>query len=234
VLRFPRFGKANLAGMGFDPSMTKYPPTEERGHTMKLSLVVLTPGKGQGKVIPLTLAQFLIGRDPQCHLRPANPLISKRHCAVLVRGEQAFLKDFDSTNGTVLNGEPLKGEREIRDGDRFRVGPLEFQVRFEARVAVDKSTPIPPTRTAVKPDEDEAAALLLSLHDSVPEPEQNGASDVVEGSTQMEVPAAQPSEEQPASANGKTPGQKSASEKAADTASAAAVILGKYIRRPRI
>jgi hypothetical protein len=39
---------------------------------MKLSLVVLTPGKGEGRM-NLYLPQFLIGRDPQCHLRPAVP-----------------------------------------------------------------------------------------------------------------------------------------------------------------
>jgi hypothetical protein len=49
---------------------------------MKLSLVVLTPGKMEGKSIPITLSQFLIGRDPQCHLRPASALVSKRHCAL--------------------------------------------------------------------------------------------------------------------------------------------------------
>ena len=39
---------------------------------MKLSLVVLTAGKQEGKVLPIGLQQFLIGRDPQCHLRPAS------------------------------------------------------------------------------------------------------------------------------------------------------------------
>src|SRR4051794_14148341 len=44
------------------------PSRREVGRPMKLSLEVLTPGKGEGKIIPITLSQFLIGRDPQCHL----------------------------------------------------------------------------------------------------------------------------------------------------------------------
>ena len=52
---------------------------------MKLSLVVMTPGKMEGKAIAITLPQFVIGRDPQCQLRPASPVISKRHCAILVK-----------------------------------------------------------------------------------------------------------------------------------------------------
>ena len=83
---------------------------------MKLSLVV-NDGVHKGKVIPIPLKQFLIGRDPQCHLRPASPLISKRHCALLIQGDKILVRDFDSTNGTVVNDEPIKGERELKNDD---------------------------------------------------------------------------------------------------------------------
>jgi pSer/pThr/pTyr-binding forkhead associated (FHA) protein len=113
---------------------------------MKLHLVVLTAGKTEGKAIPVTLSQFLIGRDPQCHLRPASALISKRHCALLTRGEKVFLRDFDSTNGTLVNDQPVKGEVELHHDDRLKVGPLLFQVRLEASAPVNEPTPIPPTK----------------------------------------------------------------------------------------
>jgi pSer/pThr/pTyr-binding forkhead associated (FHA) protein len=113
---------------------------------MKLSLVVLTPGKGEGKVIPITLPQFLIGRDPQCHLRPASAMISKRHCALLVKGEQAFVRDFDSTNGTFINDEPIKGEVELHHDDKLKVGPLLFSILIEAAVPAKQATPAPATR----------------------------------------------------------------------------------------
>ena len=65
---------------------------------MKLSLVVLTSGKSEGQEIPVPQAQFVIGRDPKCNLRPASPIISKRHCALLIRNGKVFVRDFDSTN----------------------------------------------------------------------------------------------------------------------------------------
>ena len=71
---------------------------------MKLSLVVLTPGKQEGKALEVKLAQFVIGRDPQCHLRPASPMISKRHCALIQRDNKVFLRDFDVD--LVLNVRP--------------------------------------------------------------------------------------------------------------------------------
>src|SRR5205823_4057739 len=67
-----------------------------RGRLMKLSLEVMTEGKQKGKLLPITLPQFLVGRDPQCHLRPASPSISKRHCVLIQREGRAFIRDFDS------------------------------------------------------------------------------------------------------------------------------------------
>src|SRR5467141_5454859 len=98
---------------------------------MKLSLVVLSEGKASGQSIPITLSQFVIGRDPQCNLRPASAVISKRHCAVLVKAGKVFVRDFDSTNGTFINDRQITGEAALRHDDVLKVGPLEFRVVIE-------------------------------------------------------------------------------------------------------
>src|SRR4051812_49914209 len=103
---------------------------------MKLSLVVITAGKMQGKTIAITQPEFVIGRDPECHLRPASPLISKKHCAFVVTEHKATVKDFGSTNGTLVNNQPLKGECEIVNNDIVKVGPIEFRVELEATTRV--------------------------------------------------------------------------------------------------
>src|SRR5262245_38751647 len=156
---------------------------------MKLSLVVLSEGKAKGHAIPITLSQFLIGRDPQCQLRPASAMISKRHCAILTKNGQVFVRDFDSTNGTSVNEEPLQGERQLQNGDLLKVGPLTFRVQLEATTPVNKPTPTPPPRKPNATEDDEVAAMLLSLQDdssagTVPV-EGDG---VPEGTTMMEIP----------------------------------------------
>jgi len=117
---------------------------------MKLSLVVLTPGPNQGKVLEIKLSQFVVGRDPQCNLRPASPMISKRHCAILQREAKAFVRDFDSTNGTFVNNEQVKGEVELNNGDQLKIGPLLFTVLLEMSTPVNRPTPPPPTRAATQ------------------------------------------------------------------------------------
>jgi predicted component of type VI protein secretion system len=126
---------------------------------MKLSLVVLQ-GKPEGREIPIRITQFLIGRDPQCHLRPASPLISKRHCAIFIRQGKVFLKDFDSTNGTVVNQKPLKGEVQLRHGDEIRVGPLEFRVKLEA-APVPNQPKSGPAAAATNPKATQPAVAAL-------------------------------------------------------------------------
>src|SRR5438094_2632153 len=101
---------------------------------MKLSLIVAS-GVHEGKAIPVNVPQFVIGRDPQCQLRPASPVISKRHCALLVRGEQVFVRDFESTNGTFVNDQPVKGETELHNADVLKVGPITFAVNLEPTAA---------------------------------------------------------------------------------------------------
>ncbi|HEX3146507.1 MAG TPA: FHA domain-containing protein [Gemmataceae bacterium] len=113
---------------------------------MKLSLVV-AQGVHSGKVIPVTAAEFLIGRDPECQLRPASPAISKQHCALSTRGDKVFVRDCGSTNGTFINDEQVAGERQVKSGDKLKVGPLEFELRID----VSAPTPAPAAKPVAKP-----------------------------------------------------------------------------------
>jgi predicted component of type VI protein secretion system len=123
---------------------------------MKVSLVVAT-GAHEGRVIPITGPQFLIGRDQQCHLRPASQAISKLHCAVVVRDGKVFVQDFGSTNGTVVNDALVQGaEVAVESGATLRVGPLDFRFKIEKEAGLPDGTPLPA-------DSPESAAALAAV-----------------------------------------------------------------------
>jgi len=207
---------------------------------MKLRLVVVG-GVHDGKAIPINQPQFMIGRDSQCQLRPASAAISKRHCAVLVRGKQVFVRDFGSTNGTFVNGELVQGETELHNDDRLKVGPLEFTVSLELATPLKAAAKPATASTKAKggdevdmtappsegPTSDKIADLLLEDDGAPPAPANastlDTAESVPEGSTIMELPPTKP---------GSKPGSKSVTG-AGNTSSAAAEILRKYQRRPR-
>jgi len=111
--------------------------------TMKVNLIVTAAGPNNGRAIAIVGGKFLIGRDPQCHLRPASQAISHLHCAVIVRDGKVFAEDYGSTNGTQLDGETFTGVRELTDGCALKMGPLEFKVQIQQTQLRSDSTPVP-------------------------------------------------------------------------------------------
>ena len=123
---------------------------------MKISLVVLTAGKMMGKEIPITAAEFRIGKDPSCQLKPATG-VSDKHCAFLVKQGKLFLVDLGSAEGTFVNDNKISAEVELKPKDKVKVGPLLFEVKIEApaakpAVAVPAAKPAV-VAPAVKPEE---------------------------------------------------------------------------------
>lgn len=200
---------------------------------MKLRLVVLSEGQAKGKAILIAHPQFIIGRDKQCQLRPVSSLISKRHCAVLIRDEKAYIRDLESTNGTVLNDEPVKGEEELKEGDVLQVGPLIFRVEIQHSVAIDQPTP-PPGKSLEKLEDDESIAALLMDTEGGVSPARDEEIDPksAEESTEMDM-MMPPDWQQEKKKDEKKEGEekKKKDEKKGDTSTAAADILSKMYRR---
>jgi predicted component of type VI protein secretion system len=193
---------------------------------MKLSLVVVNAGKASGQTIPIKTPQFVIGRDPDCNLRPASAMISKKHCAFVVKGGKVSLHDFDSTNGTFLNDESVKGEVALKNDDVVKVGPLTFKIVIEG--SPTKPTPLPKPQNQ-STEEDDAAALLLSLEDGTIAPlTDSGEAEVPGGSTVMDMPSFTPPGEQPAA---KAEEKKKDEKPKHDSASSAAAALYDKLRK---
>jgi predicted component of type VI protein secretion system len=221
---------------------------------MKLSLVV-SAGANQGKVINVPGTQFIIGRDEGCHLRPASPAISKRHCAVFIRNGEVFVRDLGSTNGTLVNDEAVVGDRAVKDGDRLKVGPLDFTLQIVGGGPQSDSTPLPeslkslpkgdsavvrgtpsamrpaakkpePPKTVISSADDNDAAAAMLLGMGDEDPP-GAEPEIPGGSTVMDLPNVDAAK---AAADDK---KKSAVPTAAETSAAASEILRRYMRRPK-
>jgi pSer/pThr/pTyr-binding forkhead associated (FHA) protein len=94
---------------------------------MELTLKVLT-GRNAGQVVRVPVPKFLIGRSDDCHLRPHSDLISRHHCAILIDNGVVAIRDFNSKNGTFVNGEKVVGQTTLKTGDKVSVGQLVFEI----------------------------------------------------------------------------------------------------------
>lgn len=94
---------------------------------MRAKLKVMK-GSNAGKIFEIAVPQFVIGRAPGCQLRPQSDAISRQHCAILLHRDQVTIRDLKSRNGTLVNGEKITTEHQLKSGDELQVGPLLFEV----------------------------------------------------------------------------------------------------------
>lgn len=102
--------------------------------------------KGETQTIFQSQHIWTIGRDRRKSVIPiADERLSRCHAAIVYNHQvQSFyLVDFDSTNGSFVNGEQIRHQHPLRDGDRVRLASLSFSfslshsIRTARRVAPD-------------------------------------------------------------------------------------------------
>jgi pSer/pThr/pTyr-binding forkhead associated (FHA) protein len=99
---------------------------------MRQAELLVLSGKQNGTVIPLPGGKFLIGREEDCHLRPNTDLVSRHHCVFTVDEFAVRIRDLGSTNGTVVNGERIRGGVVLNNGDVISIGKIDFRILIRA------------------------------------------------------------------------------------------------------
>src|SRR5512140_796112 len=121
-------------------------------------LVVLSEGL-TGKSYELKQEKSTMGRLEENNLPITEGSVSSRHCEVLLKGKDVFVRDLNSTNGTFINGERVTTERQLKPGQILRLGSVEMRL--------ETGEPIPPAKKSfdqtrviggVKPGEFEQGA----------------------------------------------------------------------------
>jgi hypothetical protein len=107
------------------PEMTRVhslPPAIPPGALLRIS----APGRPP-RDIALDGRPLTIGRATDVELVLADPLASRRHARLSSRGGRLVLTDLGSTNGTRVNGEPVR-EAVVGPGDRIEVGATRLEI----------------------------------------------------------------------------------------------------------
>ena len=109
----------------------------ERGQEDVAELVVLN-GASAGTVFVLLEIPTVVGRSEEAHLLILDPWISSMHAMFEKRGDDVWVVDLDSRNGTFVADERVT-EARVPDGSVVRFG------RTEVRVDLRKGARAPPT-----------------------------------------------------------------------------------------
>lgn len=102
------------------------------GGQEQAALVVLEPSASShapGTVFLLS-ADSLIGRESGAVVALDDPRVSAQHAELRFRHDQWWLRDLESSNGTLLNGQPVHSVVAVRSGDVLQCAAV--RLRFVA------------------------------------------------------------------------------------------------------
>lgn len=91
------------------------PPTEPTP-----ALVVIS-GSHVGAMFRLDRSTMVLGRAEDADVIIEDQGISRRHCQLVIEGDEVHLEDLGSTNGTWINYDRIDRVK-LRSGDRIRIG----------------------------------------------------------------------------------------------------------------
>ncbi len=73
--------------------------------------------------------RIVLGRSRECDFPLDDANVSRRHAVIYWETGTAFVKDLDSTNGTLLNGRPVTSGQ-LADGDVLTLGGTPVNVEL--------------------------------------------------------------------------------------------------------
>ncbi len=84
--------------------------------------ITIDTGDNRPERHPLDKERVTIGRSRESDIFLPDQWLSRHHAEIVRKGDAFFVHDLGSKNGTLLNGEPVAGERALRDGDVITLG----------------------------------------------------------------------------------------------------------------
>ena len=88
--------------------------------------VVAALGRDPGDVIDVS-AGATMGRGESADINVDDPFASSAHARIYARGDFMQIEDMGSTNGTYLNGRPVRGAERLKEADSIRIGDTEYR-----------------------------------------------------------------------------------------------------------
>ena len=95
------------------------------------------------KEVQLTKEKTTLGRRPYNDIVIDNLAVSGEHAALQRLGADIFIEDLNSTNGTYINGKPIKRQLLVHN-DTIEVGKYKIKYLFEAGADFERTMIIRP------------------------------------------------------------------------------------------
>jgi len=72
----------------------------------------------------------VLGRRETADVFVPDSCVSRQHCQLELVSDGVVIRDLQSTNGTIVNGNVLTSEHPLQVGDSLLIGNAEYEVAF--------------------------------------------------------------------------------------------------------
>jgi hypothetical protein len=104
------------------------PPRGAKRERAGARLRILEPPARQGETYPLS-DELTVGRGGGCGVVLGDDhFVSTVHARLFRRGDDLFVEDLGSRNGTFVNGQVVQAPTRLRRGDRVQIGQTVAEV----------------------------------------------------------------------------------------------------------
>jgi pSer/pThr/pTyr-binding forkhead associated (FHA) protein len=91
--------------------------------------IAVVEGANAGETVSLDEAPVLIGRGTDAAIRLDDDYVSTRHARIASSGDQWFVEDLGSTNGTYIGSHRLTQPTILQLGSKVRIGKTTLELR---------------------------------------------------------------------------------------------------------
>ena len=95
------------------------------------AMLTFESGPFAGRIVALPSQMVSVGRAPDNDVVVGDPATSGHHGRLEVRSGFFWISDLGSTNGTLVNGEPVI-EKQLNDGDQIAIGQNVMRFTLES------------------------------------------------------------------------------------------------------
>ena len=123
--------------MKSDPSLTSQfflPSTFSAKVKMNYKLRVISLDSAPEVFIYNPNEDFFIGRDKECDITLEEGGVSRKHALILQKRNKVYIRDLDSTNGIMINGEKVI-EAALFPGDLIYID--RFQILYTESFSIN-------------------------------------------------------------------------------------------------
>ena len=141
--------------------------------------------RGETRRVAVSDELFIIGRHPENDLCIPDNRLSREHVRIENYADNFYVSDSGSSNGTTLNGAPLRSSTALKNGDRLNLGG-EVEIKIETGAENYDSYQAAAAENKYLPNVESASAPNIET----PNPVSADASNVSASSNSSGIPTA--------------------------------------------